>query len=694
MTSSLRMSIAVFALAAVLIAPRPATAQPAAAQISTAADYFAQCKAMHNAKDHNQAVVLFQMAANLDPNLAEAHFELSMAYFDLGNYDLVRSSAKKYESLKPGDPNGFMMEGFADRKLNRNAEAITAMQTAIQLKPEPVTNLPSCYYELGMNYYRLGKMQEANQAYQTLKTVSPKWAQDLYDAIHDSDPPAPAPAASKPTQDPSKQSALNDRDAHIAEEVAAIMPFEKLTYSDKIFVLQYRDFSPENKKAADEIWAKIRAQEKDGQVLLQIPKAQVISSTKTTIDVALMSDNQQTKTADTHVTLSNPMITPPSRGSSITIYGVIASYSAKPFLFAVERAQLTQPATKPAAPATAAPISTKPAAPAATLPDLPDLPDARTAIQAANMIGADDLTLTDVIFILQYRDASVSNQNAAKKVWSEVLAKETGGRAMQISNALVISSTKTTVDVALSDDCKHSKTADTHLVLAKPLAAPARAGLVTNISGEITSYKTNPIMLKIERGQLLPANDAASTTRSPAASTHTPQPKPASAPTETKSALIPPGNWISYRSEGGNFAALFPFEPKDTPNPTEDNQVSRTIQATTNEGISYMVVFAQMTVEQAVDETTYKTYRDAVLKGLSTCDVAVESAASPAVRSFVGHAYRLNCVFNNVKMTMVGNLYWGRHYGYAVLAMFAATVSDPPTARKFVDSFSLVDTSK
>ncbi|HET9399824.1 MAG TPA: tetratricopeptide repeat protein, partial [Candidatus Acidoferrales bacterium] len=243
-------------------------------------------------------------------------------------------------------------------------------------------------------------------------------------------------------------------------------------------------------------------------------------------------------------------------------------------------------APKPAASQSAFASSAQPKT--AALPDLPDLPAARTAIQAANMIGADDLTLTDVIFVLQYRDASTSNQAAAKKVWSEVLDKEKDGEPLQISNAMVISSTKTTVELALSDDCKHAKTADTHLILAKSMSAPARAGVVTNISGVITSYKTDPFVLTIERGELLSATSAASTAPSPSAPMHTTQSNPSPAPAVAHSAAAKRADgWIAYGNSDGNFTALMPIQPKITPNAANQGQVSNTIQALADDGVAY-----------------------------------------------------------------------------------------------------------
>ena len=521
------------------VAP-PAQSAPNKSTSSSAADYFAQGKARFDKNDYSQAAALLQKAISLDPNLTDAYISLSESQMMLKDYEHARAAALKYQALAPTNPYGFMMEAFADRQLNRNADAIKALNIAIPLKPDPAVNLPSCYYELGMNYYRLGKTQEQEQIYQKLKTVNAKWAQDLYDATHESDDATPA--------------------------------------------------SPSQPKPA-------------------------LASAKSGV-----------------------------------------------------------------------------------LPQLPDLPIARTAIMSASIIHAEDLTLNDVIFILQFRDYSTSNQSAADKVWSEVLDKQKDGAPIQISNAVVISSTKTTVDLALSDDDKHSKTADTHLILEKPLAAPARAGLVTNISGMFTTYKSNPIMLTMAHGALLSANTAASAAPSPSMSAQTTGPKPvapASGPAPASSKPGMPGeNWFTYKSVGGNFSALLPVEPKETLNPVpEEISNSRTILSLSN-GLGYMVVYAQTATEHRVDVASFNAYRDSFLKTMPTCSVAAESDASPALRGYIGHAYRLNCVINGDKMIMVGDLYWGRRYGYAVLAMFNTAVSDPVNARRFLDSFSILDPSK
>jgi hypothetical protein len=81
-----------------------------------------------------------------------------------------------------------------------------------------------------------------------------------------------------------------------------------------------------------------------------------------------------------------------------------------------------------------------------------------------------------------------------------------------------------------------------------------------------------------------------------------------------------------------------------------------------------------------------------VFKELPKCTVMTDKAGSPAVQGYISRQYRLSCEMG-ATVTIVGNLYWGKHYSYAVMVMFA-TPSDPPTISKFTNSFEITDTSK
>ena len=70
--------------------------------------------------------------------------------------------------------------------------------------------------------------------------------------------------------------------------------------------------------------------------------------------------------------------------------------------------------------------------------------------------------------------------------------------------------------------------------------------------------------------------------------------------------------------------------------------------------------------------------------------MAEENPAFPAEAGYIGHWYRIKCEVTGMKVSMVGNLYWGKHYSYAVLVMFPAAPSDPSSATRFANSFSVI----
>ncbi|HEY6306461.1 MAG TPA: hypothetical protein VI488_08415 [Candidatus Angelobacter sp.] len=153
-------------------------------------------------------------------------------------------------------------------------------------------------------------------------------------------------------------------------------------------------------------------------------------------------------------------------------------------------------------------------------------------------------------------------------------------------------------------------------------------------------------------------------------------------------------SWHRYTNTNGNFSVLMPVEPQESVNGERENaSASHTIQAVSG-SVAYTVVYVTMNSEQKVDEVTFKVYRDAFMKGLPQCDLVTEDVASPAVQGYVGHWYRMNCRIGDKKVSFVGNLYWGKHYAYAVLTMFPTAPSDPPATRQFADSFSVIDASK
>jgi len=112
-----------------------------------------------------------------------------------------------------------------------------------------------------------------------------------------------------------------------------------LSMSDKEFILEHRDCSPEGKAAAQKVWESIETMEKNGAAKLDIPVT-VISATQDTLMVAITDDNVQAKKADMQVNLSAPMRYPPAPGSAIDVIGVIVSYQLNPFRFVMTKAEV------------------------------------------------------------------------------------------------------------------------------------------------------------------------------------------------------------------------------------------------------------------------------------------------------------------------------------------------------------------
>lgn len=148
--------------------------------------------------------------------------------------------------------------------------------------------------------------------------------------------------------------------------------------------------------------------------------------------------------------------------------------------------------------------------------------------------------------------------------------------------------------------------------------------------------------------------------------------------------------WTKYKDTNGNFTVLFPGEPQDSVNKAEEGVQSHTLLAKEGSAI-YTVVYTVMTSTQKVDEATFQTFKNAVFKELPKCETGAERQASPAMEGYIGRSYRLSCDMPNARVTIVGNLYWGKHYAFAVMIMFPASVAEPTsTEKQFAYSFAVI----
>jgi tetratricopeptide (TPR) repeat protein len=112
----------------------------------------------------------------------------------------------------------------------------------------------------------------------------------------------------------------------------------QLSFSDWAFILGFRDMTPANKQAADKVWQAIQGLQKNGQRLM-IP-VEVIGAYGDQLDGALTEANRKSNATDTHVTMREPMASPPDTGASVTVIGQIVGYQPQPFAFIVRNGEL------------------------------------------------------------------------------------------------------------------------------------------------------------------------------------------------------------------------------------------------------------------------------------------------------------------------------------------------------------------
>lgn len=148
--------------------------------------------------------------------------------------------------------------------------------------------------------------------------------------------------------------------------------------------------------------------------------------------------------------------------------------------------------------------------------------------------------------------------------------------------------------------------------------------------------------------------------------------------------------WKIYKNTAGNFAVRFPGEPQESVNNSSPDVTSHTLMVL-KKPVAYTVVYVNMAKTQKVNRSNFVVFRDATFKELPKCKVGPEKPVSPKVKGYIGHRYDLICDTSNVRLSMVGNLYWGKHHAYAVMAMYPDSVSKPDTVNKFIESFAVLN---
>lgn len=151
-----------------------------------ARDQLEKGKELYRNDQDTEAVLAFQEAVRLDPDLAEAHFRLGLGYESLGKreesesqYKKAVAAYKKYFEESRNDPEAHYNLGQTYAGLGQYSDAIREYREATRLKEDD----PDIYYDLGVAYTKLAQYDAAAAAFSKSLEIDPEYyrAQDGLD---------------------------------------------------------------------------------------------------------------------------------------------------------------------------------------------------------------------------------------------------------------------------------------------------------------------------------------------------------------------------------------------------------------------------------------------------------------------------------------------------------------------------------
>jgi len=118
-----------------------------------------------------------------------------------------------------------------------------------------------------------------------------------------------------------------------------------------------------------------------------------------------------------------------------------------------------------------------------------------------------ELSFSDYEFVLQKRDCSPENKQAAEVVWKFIQEKQKNGEVrLRLKAVKVLAATAEMLDASLTDESQASNKADLHVVFLKPLVRPPDVGSMVDVIGILADYQPEPFMFTMRQGEL-PATD-------------------------------------------------------------------------------------------------------------------------------------------------------------------------------------------
>jgi hypothetical protein len=153
------------------------------------------------------------------------------------------------------------------------------------------------------------------------------------------------------------------------------------------------------------------------------------------------------------------------------------------------------------------------------------------------------------------------------------------------------------------------------------------------------------------------------------------------------------GEWKKYKNTLGNFTILFPGEPQEDPIKSSSGPQFHTVLAQKLPGV-YSVIYTTTDRALPVDEANFQSFKRSYFERLPKCVPTGDGPPSAVAEGYIGHSYRGIFETPNNRINIVVNLYWGKHHTFAVNAMFPVGEAEPAAAKKFMESFAVIDSAK
>ena len=127
-----------------------------------------------------EAEEAFKQAIRIDPDDAEAHYNLGLAYYELGFYKDAIEAFKQAIRIDPDFAEAHGNLGVTYGKLGFYKDAIEAFKQVIRIDPDDV----KAHYNLGFTYLLIGDKSSALNEYKILKDLDVYFANKLFDLIY------------------------------------------------------------------------------------------------------------------------------------------------------------------------------------------------------------------------------------------------------------------------------------------------------------------------------------------------------------------------------------------------------------------------------------------------------------------------------------------------------------------------------